>query len=459
MKAASPRAGIVAIAAYLPNYRLTAEEIGRAQRRPNGSRAQRRLAGFDEDALTMSVAAARCLPELRVDSLLFCTTTPPYLAKNNASAAHAALQLPEAVSAVDCGGSYRSGLGALLHARPGALLLCADISTSRPGAASELAHGDAAAALVLGDADEAIAEIVASVSLTEEFLDHYRLGDTAGVSTSEDRFAPSRYAPLLAQALQELDTDALDHVIVSAPSAKVAQMARQVLGKVGPVYAHAGVGYAGCADFAVQLAAVLAAAAPGQRILLALLADGCDLVLLRCTELLRQHRPAALPRPTAGAVPAYLDALTWRGLLEREPPRRPEPAPVSAPASARSVRWKFALQGVACSACGGVSCPPQQVCVRCGAHSPGAPVDLSRRDATIKTFSVDRLAYSPNPPLIAAVVDFDGGGRLEVELTDTAPESLAVGQRVRMSLRRRHSGGGVHNYAWKAVPLEQAHGE
>jgi uncharacterized OB-fold protein len=79
-------------------------------------------------------------------------------------------------------------------------------------------------------------------------------------------------------------------------------------------------------------------------------------------------------------------------------------------------------------------------------------VDLSRRTATIRTFSVDRLAYSPNPPMIAAVVDFDGGGRLEVEMTDTVPESLAVGQRVQMTFRLRHSSGGIHNYAWKAVP-------
>ena len=37
---------------------------------------------------------------------------------------------------------------------------------------------------------------------------------------------------------------------------------------------------------------------------------------------------------------------------------------------------------------------------------------------TIVTFTVDRLAYSPSPPVVFAVVDFDGGGRLPVELTD-----------------------------------------
>ena len=37
---------------------------------------------------------------------------------------------------------------------------------------------------------------------------------------------------------------------------------------------------------------------------------------------------------------------------------------------------------------------------------------------TVVTFTVDRMAYSPSPPIVFAVVDFDGGGRFPVELTD-----------------------------------------
>jgi uncharacterized OB-fold protein len=69
----------------------------------------------------------------------------------------------------------------------------------------------------------------------------------------------------------------------------------------------------------------------------------------------------------------------------------------------------------------------------------------------IRTFSVDRLAHTLNPPMVAAVVGFDGGGRMEVELTDTDPTTLAVGMPARMTFRRRHSSGGVHNYVWKAT--------
>jgi uncharacterized OB-fold protein len=58
-----------------------------------------------------------------------------------------------------------------------------------------------------------------------------------------------------------------------------------------------------------------------------------------------------------------------------------------------------------------------------------------------------------SPPVIAAVIDFDGGGRFASELTDVDPTELAVGTRVEMTFRRLYTSGGVHNYFWKARPV------
>ena len=70
---------------------------------------------------------------------------------------------------------------------------------------------------------------------------------------------------------------------------------------------------------------------------------------------------------------------------------------------------------------------------------------------TIATFTVDRLAFSPSPPVVVAVViDFDGGGRFQCELTDVDPTTVAIGDRVEMTFRRLYTAGGVHNYFWKA---------
>ena len=65
--------------------------------------------------------------------------------------------------------------------------------------------------------------------------------------------------------------------------------------------------------------------------------------------------------------------------------------------------------------------------------------------ATIATFTVDRLAFSLSPPVVAAVVDFDGGGRFQVEMTDVDPEAVAIGQRVSIVFidpAARAAGGG-----------------
>ena len=77
---------------------------------------------------------------------------------------------------------------------------------------------------------------------------------------------------------------------------------------------------------------------------------------------------------------------------------------------------------------------------------------LSDVPATIATFSIDRLAYTPSPPLCVAAIDFDGGGRFMCELADAHPASIAVGDRVQMTFRRMNTTGGVHNYFWKARP-------
>lgn len=70
----------------------------------------------------------------------------------------------------------------------------------------------------------------------------------------------------------------------------------------------------------------------------------------------------------------------------------------------------------------------------------------------VATFTVDRLAFSLSPPVVGAVVDFDGGGRYRCEMTDVDPESIGIGTRVEMTFRRLFTAKGVHNYFWKARP-------
>ena len=61
--------------------------------------------------------------------------------------------------------------------------------------------------------------------------------------------------------------------------------------------------------------------------------------------------------------------------------------------------------------------------------------------------------FSLSPPTIAVVIDFDGGGRFQCQLTDADPDNVKIGDRVSMTFRRLMTADGVHNYFWKARPL------
>ncbi|HXH82159.1 MAG TPA: Zn-ribbon domain-containing OB-fold protein, partial [Candidatus Tectomicrobia bacterium] len=136
--------------------------------------------------------------------------------------------------------------------------------------------------------------------------------------------------------------------------------------------------------------------------------------------------------------------------------RRPDPLPPEAPPARRADAWKFAFTGSRCQACGTRHLPPQRVCVKCHAVDRMAPERLADVPATIATFTVDRLAFSPSPPMVVAVLDFEGGGRFPCELTDVDPGAVKIGDRVEMTFRRLLTAGGVHNYFWKARPIRGA---
>ena len=88
-----------------------------------------------------------------------------------------------------------------------------------------------------------------------------------------------------------------------------------------------------------------------------------------------------------------------------------------------------------------------------GALDDMEPIAMADGNGTVVTSTVDRLAYSPSPPIVFAIVDFDGGGRYPVELTDTEADEVRPGTRVEMTFRRLFSADGIHDYFWKARPV------
>jgi uncharacterized OB-fold protein len=119
----------------------------------------------------------------------------------------------------------------------------------------------------------------------------------------------------------------------------------------------------------------------------------------------------------------------------------------------RNEGWKFGFAASRCLECGFVHLPPTRVCLSCRSVDRMEPQRLADVRGTVATYTVDHLAFSLSPPMVGAVIDFDGGGRYRGEMTDMDPGAVAIGSRVEMTFRRLYTAQGVHNYFWKARPV------
>lgn len=466
--------GLIGYGTYIPRHRLKRSEI-RAVLGSGGGKGTRSVAGYDEDATSMAVEASRPViasvpPEAQPRRLILATASPPYLDKTNANVVHAALSLDATALAVDMVGSVRSGVGAMVLAaesREPTLVALTDIRTGQPGGADERDGGDGAAAFLFGDATRAVAEVIAQASSTEEFLDRWRLPGASSSRVWEERFGEHAYVPLADAAFGDALKQAgitpadVDLLIVAGMHGRAARSfaAGAGVARVADDLS-AVVGNTGTAQAGLLLADALDRAEPGQRIVLVVLADGATALVIQVTDEITAYRDRRSGSSTVAAQVAagenslrYADFLSWRGFLAKESPRRPDPVGPAAPPSRRSGRYKFGFVAHRCEECGTVHLPAVRVCVNCKAVDRMAEVHVADRLGTVATFTIDHLAYSPSPPVIAAVVDLDGGGRFSCELTDADPATVAIGDRVEMTFRRIVTASGVHNYFWKARPV------
>ena len=147
--------------------------------------------------------------------------------------------------------------------------------------------------------------------------------------------------------------------------------------------------------------------------------------LFRATDALDAHVPARpgrrpgrrgarRPAPTSRSWPG----TAWSPSSRPVAPNRPGS---SSSAAARNDEWKFGFVGQPGPVHRRGAPAAGRVSYQGGAVDDMEPLPMADATGTIVTFTVDRLAYSPSPPIVFAVVDFDeaaGGGRLPMELTD-----------------------------------------
>ena len=370
---------------------------------------------------------------------------------------------------MDAGGSARSAEAAISGARgtPGiSMAVISDLRTGNPTSNDESGGGDAAAALLFGDDEEApvIAHAIGRAAATGEFLDRYRLPGENASRIWEERFGEQAYLTLAEDAIERAVKEAdvtledVDKVVIAGLHARAVRSLSRIAGDKLVDDLTGRIGNPGAAQLPLLVASALDNAAPGETILCVHLADGANASVLRTTDAIADYTPFSSVESQIENGSDNLDYnlyLTWRGFLDREPPRRPDPDRPGAPPAVRSEDWKYAFVGSRDRSSGAIHLPPMRVSMDGGAVDDMERIRMADTPATIATFTVDYLAFSLSPPTVAVVIDFDGGGRFQAEMTDVDPNEVKIGDRVEMTFRRLFTAQGIHNYFWKARPLAE----
>ena len=465
-------AGIAAYGAYVPRYRLGSATAGW------NSRVERAVANFDEDSVTMAVAAGIDSLSGRdrnaIDGIIFASTTAPYAEKQCAAIVAAALDLRQDIFATDVSNVLRAGTNAIKSALDAVaagsarevLVVVADSRQGPPRGETERAAGDGAAAFVIA-ADGVIAEFQGSYSLTDNMLDTWRSPGDPFVRSWEDRFATEEgIERIVPEALNGycqragvVPTDISTLALYAPDARRHARLARQLGFAEAQVAASllGTVGNTGAAFVPMLLAGALETASPGDKILAISYGDGSDVLGFEATEAIATARRPAMG--LSGSIDAkqtlgnYETYARWREVWTLDDAsRRPAPASPSVSALWREGDKNVRLYGARCRSCGYVQYPAQRVCVECRALDDSEPVRLSDKPGELFTYSMDYIAGAVDTPLVVAVVDFEGGGRVLCMMTDRELDEVRVGMPVEMSFRKLRVVNGIHNYYWKAIP-------
>lgn len=430
----------------------------------------RSVASYDEDTATMGVEAARLVlnswtgedPEV----VWFSSSNPPYMEKTNANVIHAALQLPKSTRAYDFGGAVKSGVGALQTAicsNETVLLIQADTRTGLPSGEDEILGGDAAVALLIGDEDDGplLAQYLGGASATEEFIDRWRSPHERNSQQWEERFTTSRYLLLVESAWGEalenagVDPDEIESVIIAGSNTRVTNQIAKTLG-VEKVLGDLtdSVGITGSADACLRLTRAIESSQPGERLALVVASDGIEILIFEIGENDEQSLIATITAQIDSRSEVnYQRFLQWKGMLAVQPPNRPSPARISASAAVRESDWKhgfIASQGEQSNL---IHMPPARVSAsEKDQIDTMQPISMANTNGYIVTFTIDRLVYSESPPVVFAVVDFVGGGRMPMEVTDVDVDNMSIGMEVIPTFRKIFTADGIHNYFWKVRP-------
>lgn len=313
--------GIVGYGAYVPRYRLPAQEVGRIWGAGDDGFPVREksVPGLDEDTTTMAIEAARnalkraAIPAQELRAVWVGTESKSYAVKPTGTILAEALGATPYTQAADWEFACKAGTEALQAALGMvgsgmgryALIVGMDAAQSRPGDDLEYTAAAGGAAYVLGPKEESLAYFEGSVSYVSDTPDffrraHKRYPRHGGRFTGE----PAYFKHITGAAerlLQELGRTPQDYAacVFHQPNTKFPQRVAKSLGftpqqqAAGLLVQDIGNTYAGSS--LLGLTAVLDQARPGDRILLVSFGSGAgsDAFSIIVTEAIEERRHRA----------------------------------------------------------------------------------------------------------------------------------------------------------------------
>lgn len=482
--------GIVSYGGYVPRFRLNRKLIFKAMGWMDPStaanaRGEKAVANYDEDSITMAVAAGlssiQGIDRSKLEGVYFASTTLPYKERLNAGIISLALGLDDHVRAADFTGGLKAGTTALLSSLESVesgriksiIVSAADCRLGKPASAEEMIFGDAAAAFLVGSED-VIAEFRGAYSITCDFGDHFR-GKFAEYDRKwEDRWVRDAgfdvFIPKVVRGLLDrykLKITDFKKVIYDCHYVAERNKLNKRLGITSEMEQgnlQGEVGECGTAQSLLMLAAALDGAQPGDKILVVSFGSGCDALYFEVTEnISKRNGSGRIVSSLADRVDLdiYEKYLVWRDILPAETGLRGEEDLWTR----WSLLWRkrrevLGLWGSCCKKCKTPQYPPQRICVNpeCGAVDEMEEYLFANKTGRIVSYTGDMLAPSFNPPAIYGAVEFDGGGKYYFDFADCKLDELSVGMPVSFSFRRKYYDKlrEISGYFWKAIPVKEA---
>ena len=478
---------ISGIGTYVPRLRLDRKAMYKAIGWVNPAAFKpgfKAVANWDEDSVTMAVAAARDLGEKMgegwmagIKAVFFATATPSFTERPGAGIIAGALDLPETIRTADFTGSPNALAQAMAAAADAVdagagkiLVVTGDTRMGRPGAPTDYLYGDAGAAILIAGAGEGL-KVLGTTAVNKDFMDHWRGNGEAFDRQWEDRWIrDAAFGPFLVEAIGNLlkrkNIPATDLDFACLPDLYARDL-RKVARKTGmdegilaqPLVGE--VGYTGNPQAVLLLSRAATGIKAGNLGLVMGFGYGAAGMAVQATPGFDPGRFTGIEKQVAGGDPLanYTKYAGLRGKMDVDKGIRGEAQAFTAlNFTFRKRREVLALVGSRCTKCGTPQFPSQRVCVNpeCRAVDSMEDYPFADRQATVFSFTEDNLAYTPDPPAIYALVDFDGGGRFWFDITDTGPGRIRVGSRVKFVFRIRYvdKDRGLRGYFYKAVAVQ-----